>query len=262
MNKQEIKKLLIIENPTIIEIGSNDGKDTKEFLDVFKKIIIYCFEPDLRAILKFKKTIKDERCKLFECAISNKDGVTTFYMSGGSKDDGEDWDLSSSIKKPYKHLSNFPWCTFNKKVIIPTIKLDTWAEDNKIKEIDFIWADVQGAERELIEGGIETLNEKTKFFYTEFSNEELYENQIGINKILKLLPNFKIINKYGNNILLSNKNLTNIKLSPKKVLEIFFYRIIYPLQKFKHYLLGKQLYFILNKITERLLPKYSKEKEK
>ena len=40
--------------------------------------------------------------------------------------------------------------------------LDSWVKANKINKIDFIWADVQGAERELILGGLKTLNEKTE----------------------------------------------------------------------------------------------------
>ena len=76
---------------------------------------------------------------------------------------------------------------------IKTKKLDTWVKENEIPLIDFIWADVQGAERELIEGGKETLNKKTRYFYTEFSNEELYEDQPTLDEICRLLPNFKII---------------------------------------------------------------------
>jgi len=59
----------------------------------------------------------------------------------------------------------------------------------------------------LIEGGIKTLNKKTKYLYTEFFNEELYEEQISLKQILKLLPNFRIVKIYGNNVLLKNTSL-------------------------------------------------------
>ena len=76
----------------------------------------------------------------------------------------------------------------------------------EIEKIDFIWADVQGAEEDLIKGGLKSLNNITKYFYTEFSNEELYKGQPNLSKILKLLPNFKIVKRYGNNVLLKNKS--------------------------------------------------------
>jgi len=72
--------------------------------------------------------------------------------------------------------------------------------------IDFIWADVQGAEVDLIRGA-ETTLARTRFFYTEHSNQELYEGQINLRAMLKLLPNFKLARKYPNDALLKNKLL-------------------------------------------------------
>ena len=40
------------------------------------------------------------------------------------------------------------------------------------RAIDLIWADVQGAEADLIEGGTEALR-RTRYFYTEYNNQEL-----------------------------------------------------------------------------------------
>ncbi|MBR9701522.1 FkbM family methyltransferase [Candidatus Pacearchaeota archaeon] len=206
LTKRKIKNLLKKNNPVILEIGANTGVDTKEFLDEFRRIKIFCFEPDERAIKRFKKRVKDKRCELFEIAISSKNGQTTFYVSDG-KGPKKGWNLSSSIKKPKNHLKLNPDITFDKKMIVKTKRLDTWAKENKIGRIDFIWADVQGAERELIKGGIKTLNNKTKYFYTEFSNDELYEGQPTLDEICQLLPNFKIIEIFGDDVLLKNNNL-------------------------------------------------------
>ena len=56
MRKEDIKILLNKENPVILEVGTNDGEDSEEFLKVFEKIQLYCFEPDPRAIKRFKKS--------------------------------------------------------------------------------------------------------------------------------------------------------------------------------------------------------------
>ncbi len=50
----------------------------------------------------------------------------------------------------------------------------------KGKTIDFIYCDIQGAEKQMIAGANESLK-KTRYLYTEYSNSEDYENQaIGI----------------------------------------------------------------------------------
>lgn len=205
MSKEDIRKLIGIDDPLILEIGCNNGTDTLELLNTFPQASVHCFEPDPRAIEKFKEKIKEERCKLWELAISNENGETSFHLSGGKDPYGkmDDWDQSSSIKKPKKHLEKFPWCNFDKEITVKTQRLDTWAEDNIIEHVDFIWADVQGAERELIEGGLKTLN-NTDYLYIEFYNEEMYEGQLNLKDMLCLLPQFKIVKKFGNNVLLKN----------------------------------------------------------
>lgn len=182
MDKQMVKRLLRKDNPVVLEIGTATGEDTASFLKEFPNIQLYCFEPDPRCIEIHNKKIKDERCKLYEVAISDVDGQVEFHQSGGQKpnfDRGSDWKYSSSIRKPKEHLKLVSWCNFEKKIIVQTQKLDTWFQDNEIEEIDFIWADVQGAEENLIKGGLKTLD-RTKYFYTEYDNKEMYEGQINL----------------------------------------------------------------------------------
>jgi len=214
MDKLNIKKLLNnIENPTILEIGCNDGQDTLEFIKTFSDITIHCFEPDNRAYSKFIQNVKYKNCFIYNLAISNVDGELDFHVSDSNQKKpgtplcvGNNWDKSGSIKKPKLHTAVHPWCTFDKVIKVKTLKLDTWIEQNKINQIDFIWADVQGAEEDMITGGINTFNEKVKYLYTEYSQTQLYEGDSSIDKITKLLPNFEIIEIMENDLLLKNKN--------------------------------------------------------
>src|SRR3978361_1302916 len=58
----------------IIEIGANDGSHTFEFLRLFPKARIYAFEPDPRALSKFKLRIADHPSDtLSELAIGAQD---------------------------------------------------------------------------------------------------------------------------------------------------------------------------------------------
>jgi hypothetical protein len=66
--------------------------------------------------------------------------------------------------------------------------------------------DVQGAELNIIKG-IEDFKDKIHYIYTEYSNEELYENQASKNQILESLGNeWSILYDFGGDLLLENKN--------------------------------------------------------
>jgi len=204
----DIKKILNCNDSLIIfEIGSNTGSDTRRFLKAFPNMNIYCFEPDSRCIRKFKKIINEDRVTLIEAAVSDNNGVIDFYLSGGSKKNHKSQHISSSsIKTPLNHLKKHPWCKFEKTIKVNTVSLDSWCNDNSIDYIDFIWADVQGAEEELILGAKNILR-KTKYFYTECSDEELYRNQINKDTLKEMLPWFDVKEDFGNNILLENKEI-------------------------------------------------------
>jgi FkbM family methyltransferase len=180
--KKKIKKILKNKNPTILEIGANNGNDTKKFLKLFSRAKIYCFEPDPRMIKKFKKNISAENVELVEKAISDREGKIQFYLSESKNPKIRGMD-SSSIKRPKNHLDFFPSIKFNKKIKVETITLDKWIKENKISKVDFIWGDVQGAEKEMILGGLETLNNKTKYLYTEYSNRKLYDGELNLKEI-------------------------------------------------------------------------------
>jgi len=208
----ELVRFVNKDNPIILDIGCNDGTDTLRFLKLFRNARVYCFEPDPRARKRYRSKVTDSRAKLFSCAISDRDGTADFYMSEGARSQEsrekypEGWDLSGSIRKPKQHLELYRWCEFNKTISIKTRKLDTWRKEEGIDFIDFIWADVQGAEVDFIRGA-ETALGRTRFLYTEYSNLELYAGQINLSEILKLLPNFKLARKYPNDVLLKNKLL-------------------------------------------------------
>ena len=220
LGQVEIKKLLQKENPlVIVEIGAHIGEDTQKFLNEFENIKIYCFEPDPRCIRQFKKFIKDERCTFIECAVSNRDGKTMLNLSSGFPPSAIPWyirffnlskaylfltkkeyDSSSSIKKSISNPSDYPWLIFNKKVEIETIRLDTWIAKNNISVIDFIWSDVQGAEKDMIEGAVHTLK-ITKLFYMEYGEVSSYPDAMTREETVQLLQkhNYEIVPEYSSN---------------------------------------------------------------
>lgn len=62
---------------------------------------------------------------------------------------------------------------------------------------------MQGAEGDLIAGGSETLA-RTRYFYTEYSNDEMYEGQPSLAQLVDMLPNFCIFRRYQWDVLFEN----------------------------------------------------------
>jgi len=206
MNKNQIKNLINKENPTIFEIGAADGQDTLDFINTFEYLNLFSFEPDPSNIKLIKEKINYNNFNLFEGVISDLDGEITFNRS--RTDNPNDLRYSGSIKPPKEHLNEWNWIYFDEQIKVKTIKLDTFCEKNNINIIDFIWADVQGAEDLMIIGGKETFKNKVKFLYTEYANREFYENQPNLDKILSLLGNdWEVVHDFGSDVLLRNKNL-------------------------------------------------------
>lgn len=214
LEKKIIKQLLQKEDPVVLELGANCGSDTQQLLDEFRDIRIYCFEPDPRNIKRFKKYIDDNRCLLEEAAVSNRDGQSILHMSTGwpvsrySKVFGlyklygligrKEWTASSSIKDSVSHSEDWPWLTFNKVATVKAIKLDTWLRDRNIGCVDFIWMDIQGAERDMIEGAVDTLK-ITRFLYTEYGATSSYPEAMTREETIEIMRqhNFELMPEYS-----------------------------------------------------------------
>jgi predicted O-methyltransferase YrrM len=78
-----IRDLISIDASVIIEIGAHHGWHTTRFLNHFPHARIYSFEPDPRAIAKFKARIRDPHSRLYEMAIGATDGEAKFHVSSG-----------------------------------------------------------------------------------------------------------------------------------------------------------------------------------
>ncbi len=192
-------------DPVILDIGCNDGSDTLAFLSLFPGARVFCFEPEPRAQRKFAALVLDKRATLFPLALGAVDGTVTFHRSSGRPHDEawEPWDFSGSILKPKNHLQVHPWCTFSEQIEVPVARLDTWVAQHSVKEIDFIWADVQGAEGELVAGGMETLS-RARHFYTEYNDHEMYAGQPTLKQLQSMLPEFEVVKIYTDDVLFRN----------------------------------------------------------
>jgi len=181
----------------ILEVGAHFGEDTQRFLHALGDRVdkIYCFEPDPRSAEVFEKHMSDERVILFKVALSNKNGTLPFYQSHNPNEisvpekygwiEGRDYKElklgnsgSSSLKKGY-HL------TLGEPINVDTIRYDDWAIKNSVGSIDLAWIDVQGAERDVIEG-MGAVIENVKHIWIEFG-EMQYEGAMSFTETVDLM---------------------------------------------------------------------------
>ncbi len=180
----------------LIEIGANDGDDTKSFAEAFPDATIAAFEPDPRAAQAFRQSVTQGNVVLCECAVSDVEGQQTLYMSGGEpKWKGRDWDLSSSICKPTRHLTRSPEITFDETVDVQTVTLDSWWKTVAFETIDFIWCDPQGAQAKIIRGGCYALRH-TRWLYIEYYDNPLYDGEPTLDEMQGLLPDWDLVATY------------------------------------------------------------------
>jgi 2-O-methyltransferase len=209
LTAEEIRQCVGKDDPVIIEVGANCGQTTAELLKAMPGATIFAFEPDPRAIAKFRNAISNPRVCLYECAIGAANGTVTFHQSSGAEhlaNYNKGWDQSGSIRRPNSHLKVWPWVRFEKQITVPITTLDAWSQQHQIYAADFIWADVQGAESDLVEGAGRFL-QSCRYLYTEYSNDEWYEGQITLPELVRKLPDFDLVRRYAMDALFENKRM-------------------------------------------------------
>lgn len=206
--------LASIEHPVIIELGAHYGQDTIELRRLFPGARIWAFEPDPRNIYRLKQGNIHKAATIVEAAVGDHDGTATFHLSSGMPPKGdlhyqpgmpkEPWSYSSSLKAPVKHLEEVPWVKFDRTATVQVMRLDTFYQREGLTAIDFIWADIQGAEDLMIAGG-QTALAHTSYLYTEYADEEVYKGQISLREIIGRLPGkWEVVVDFNRDALLRN----------------------------------------------------------
>ena len=180
---------------TFIEIGAHVGQDTV-WLAAIPGVTVHALEPDPRNYVPEIANVVSHRL-----AIADRCGLVRFHLSHSKQ--GRPYTKSSSIHQPTNHLTICPEVIFGETIEVEGTTLDAFAAAWVAGPIDLIWADVQGAERELIEGGQAALA-RTSYLYTEYSDEELYEGQLRLIEILALLPGWRVLYRWPYDVLLRN----------------------------------------------------------
>lgn len=193
--------------PTILELGACDGRYTNALIRACKEQPrIWSFEPDPRNIKKVAQSTPSF-VKVVQAAVGNTTGKVPFYLAS-PQPNGE---IGSSSISPFKDLSKaFEWCKCEGTVDVDCWRLDDFCEQNGIAYVDFIFMDIQGAERLMIQGAQRVLK-STRYLWTEFEGKTMnaegtcYADSSSLERLLGLLPGWQTIEVAAGDALLINR---------------------------------------------------------
>ncbi len=164
----------ITNDECIIECGGHIGTDTQKLAKLFNNNIIYCIEANVNLIDKYLSPLKYiyDNINIYNLGLSNKDEIKTFYIdTDPNGDTGASSFLQANKNGGLGHLYEI-----EKPLSVNCIKLDTFLNENNIKNVYLLWLDVEQYEFYILNScSIETF-EKIKYIYTEVNFQEFRYN--------------------------------------------------------------------------------------
>ncbi len=196
--------------PTIFDVGANHGQSIERYKKLYQNSQIHSFEPNKKQYEIIESKFKDDE--------------SVYYNNVGVADKAGTLELNINATPGHSSFKNIvPDTTWLKKRSITAgvdikdytlkkfqskmITLDTYCEENKIKQIDILKIDVQGFEDKVLDGAQNLLKaSKIKLIQLELIFTEIYEKPLSIYDVEKfLIPNkYKLFGISNAGSLISN----------------------------------------------------------
>jgi FkbM family methyltransferase len=170
------------------DIGANTGQTIDYITKLFPNASIFSFEPTPRVFRElYEKYEGTKNVYLFDIALAESNGRLDFYTS--------DFSPTNSCLQPNDALYGgcYPEIkealSDTKTIQVDALTLDSWYAEYfaDSEKVDIVKIDVQGFEYNVLQGGMQTLREKTKMLYLEVQYLEFYKNAVPFYKIFELL---------------------------------------------------------------------------
>lgn len=187
----DLAKLLPKRGAIVLDVGAHQLEEAWQLIPLLEMPRWHAFEPNpacfqscLNNVVPHLRPMVQELV-LLRTAIGATSGTTQLHLS--AKRDGQPWTASSSTRAPKNVLAAYPWLCFPQQITVPVTTLDEHCRLARLQHIDLVKMDVQGAEIDVIRGGLETFA-MTKCVVTEVVENEEYEGQLGLSGLLAALP--------------------------------------------------------------------------
>ena len=168
----------------VIHIGAHYGQENNIYEDLGVENRMF-FEP-LKSNFKVLKENVSDKYTLINKALGNEEKSISMFVE--RENEGQ----SSSILKPKRVVTQYPWIKFEEEEIVEMTTLDR-VNFNRGK-FNFINIDTQGYELEVFRGAKETLK-SIDYIISEINRDELYEGCAQVNELEDFLYtyNFKLV---------------------------------------------------------------------
>lgn len=139
----ETKDVFIESGDVVLDLGANYGLFSS--LASSKNCRVYAFEPTEVIVKQFLNHLAeiDENIQIINKAVSNKTGISSFKLNPGKSS------CNSLVESNTTDLT----------AQVETITIDEFVQEQDLSSVDFIKADIEGAERLMLEGARNTLRE-------------------------------------------------------------------------------------------------------
>lgn len=156
----------------------DDDYGTQNWNIFAPNLTIYGFDADEDACFSANQELKSKPInwqeKHIPIALSNSTGESTLYVTKGV-DCSSIYPPNETFLNRFAVLNNHLKLDFS--VEIETTTLDNFCQLEKIKNIDFLYLDIQGGELKVLEGAKKILNQSILGVQLEVEFSPLYQNQ-------------------------------------------------------------------------------------
>ena len=139
---------------TVVDVGANIGGTARLFRAGFPECTVYAFEPSTDTFAKLRDaTSHDARIRLFQEAVGAENGTVSLNVNA--------FDGTNSVLPNTEQIGRYApaaLCAPSHTERVPLVRLDTFCQREGIPTIDLLKVDVQGFERDVLEGAGDMLH--------------------------------------------------------------------------------------------------------
>jgi FkbM family methyltransferase len=168
-----------------LDIGCHHGNVSARLLEAGMQLPILAVDPLASNLSVARRKLADYPNVTFvEAAISSSDGQATFYINHNEQ-------TSSLLDNAPGNVSSFGADTAHEHtIVVPTLSLDSLVRRHCPSAHRIaIKSDTQGAEGQVIRGGLSVMRDRVYAFYGELMLGHMYENQASFAELRDLLEN-------------------------------------------------------------------------
>jgi FkbM family methyltransferase len=172
-----------IDKPVVFDVGAYRGEITLKYQKIFPQATIYAFEPFTGSFDKLKNMVsKFENIKIYLLAFSDSQGSKKLTLNPDYSSNSF-YEVSEDAKKYFKKQGSVG------SVDVETAKIDDFSKKEGIDKINILKLDVEGAEKNVLMGAKEMLNNHAidliyseAIFFPHYKNGVLFYELCGFLK--------------------------------------------------------------------------------